>query len=61
MTWISQNQWIWLEDSRIIVLAFLPFPKKKQNKKCKNDKLELLEPQTINTSKPHPFIDVSVT
>ena len=58
MTWIGQNQWIWLKDSRIIVCAFLPFPKKKQNKKCKNDKLKLLEPQTINTSKPHPFIDV---
>jgi len=58
MTWMSQNQWIWLEDFRIVVCALLPFPKKKQHEKCKNDKFKLLQPQTIYTSKPHPFIGV---
>jgi hypothetical protein len=58
VTWISKKQWIWSEDSRTIVCAFPPFPKKKQHEKCKSGKLEVLEPQAIYTSKPHLFIDV---
>jgi hypothetical protein len=56
MTWMSQNQWIWLENIHVVVCAFLPFAEKKHHEESKNDKFKLLASQSVYTPKPHPLL-----